>query len=237
MLDPMPPVAATPAVTEPTVVIVEDDVRLGDQLHTLLSREGFGCILVRDGHTAVDVILEQHPDLVLLDLGLPGRDGLSVCRAIRSDFAGLIVILTARGDELDEVLGLELGADDYVTKPVRPRALVARLHALRRRRAPRPQTRHTIGPLVVDPTRRTVTMAGTPVELTDAELDLLLVLVRRVGQVTDRDTLYRQTRGIAYDGLDRSIDLRVSRLRKKLGDHPPRLIKSVRGVGYLLAPP
>lgn len=219
------------------VLIVEDDVRLGDQLRRLLEREGFQVTLVRDGSTAPERILQLRPALVLLDLQLPGQDGFAVCRAVRHRYDGVIAMLTARRDEIDEVVGLELGADDYIAKPVRPRALLARLRALLRRATPATPTVHEVGPLVVVPSQREAKLHGEPLALTDAEFDLLLVLARSAGTVLDRDTLYRETRGVPYDGLDRSLDLRISRLRRKLGDTPPRLIKAVRGIGYLLVAP
>jgi len=222
------------------VVVVEDDVRLADQLRSLLQLEGHTVTLVHDGTAAPDVIRREDPALVLLDVGLPGRDGISVCREVRADFAGVIAMLTARSDEIDEVVGLEVGADDYITKPIRMRALTARLRALLRRAkasGPAKSRRLTVGDLVIDLGQRAVTCCDGEVTLTDAEYDLLVVLARRPGTVVDRDTLYRETRGIAYDGLDRSIDLRMSRLRKKLGDSGGKRIKSVRGVGYLLVAP
>ena len=219
------------------IFVVEDDPRLAGQLETLLGREGFAVTVIGDGLVAADRILAESPDLVLLDVNLPGQDGFAVCRAVRRRYPGMIAMLTARRDEIDEVVGLELGADDYIPKPIRARALVSRLKALLRRAAPSRPASFVVGSLVVDPGRREVKLNGAPVALTDAEFDLLVVLARHVGDVLDRDTIYRELRGVPYDGLDRSIDLRISRLRRKLGDDPPRLIKAVRGVGYLMVAP
>jgi DNA-binding response OmpR family regulator len=185
-------------------------------------------------------VSEQY-DVVVLDIGLPGMDGISICRSVRADFDGPILMLTARGDEIDEVVALEVGADDYMSKPVRPRALLARLRVhLRRAEASAPSastTRIEVSGLCVDSSNRNVHVDELPIDLTTAEFDLLWLLARNAGSVISRDDLYQELHGLRYDGLDRSIDLRVSRLRKKLGDDPihPRRIKSVRGVGYLLA--
>jgi DNA-binding response OmpR family regulator len=171
-----------------------------------------------------------------------------VCKQVRERYAGPILMLTALGDEVDEVVGLELGADDYVAKPASPRKLLARVRTLLRRAggatdagetgaATASERRIELGDLVVDESSRAVTLGGAPVELTTAEFDLLWLLARHAGEVLSRDRIYEELRGIAWDGLDRSIDLRVARLRRKLGDDArhPRRIKSVRGAGYLLA--
>lgn len=227
----------TPA-PEARIIVVEDDARLAAQLDALLTRAGFAVTVIGDGLSAAERIPAEAPDLVLLDVELPGQDGFAVCRAVRPRYAGLIAMLTARRDEIDEVVGLELGADDYIPKPIRARALVSRLKALLRRAGPaRSSPTLDVGPLSIDPGRREVRLNGAPIELTDAEFDLLVVLARGAGEVLDRDRIYRALRGVPYDGLDRSIDLRVSRLRRKLGDDPPRLIKAVRGVGYLMVAP
>ena len=186
--------------------------------------------VVRDGDAAVKRILETNPELVLLDIELPGRDGLAVCRAVRERYAGPIVMLTARGDEIDEIIGLEVGADAYLAKPVSPRKLLAHVRAQLRR----PSGALTEGPLTVCPSRREALLDGDLLSLGDAEFDLLVRLVERAGQVVRREDLLRELRGLNYDGLDRSIDQRISRLRKALG---PDWIKTVRGEGYLLRPP
>ncbi len=228
----------------PRILVVEDDARLAELVREYLEGAGYEARVETRGDRAVTRIPEEQPDLVVLDLMLPGLDGLEVLRRVRGRYHGSVLILTARGEEIDEVVGLELGADDYMAKPVRPRLLLARVgNLLRRHRergergAPEPPGRLELGSLVIDPAARTVAVAGRPVELTTAEFDLLWLLATHAGQVLTREQIYGDLRGIAYDGLDRSIDLRVARLRKKLGDDgkQPQHIKSVRGVGYLFA--
>jgi len=233
------------------ILIVEDDAKLAELVREFLEANGFEVQVEPRGDHAVARIIKDAPHLVVLDLMLPGLDGLSVCKEVRPAYEGAILMLTARGDEVDEVVGLEVGADDYMAKPVRPGLLLARINTLLRRivtpsagavddgpgaAAVRPQ-RVQIGPLVVDPAVREVSMEGQQVELTTAEFDLLYYLARHPGEVLTRERIYAELRGIEYDGLDRSMDLRIARLRKKLGDDgkQPRIIKSVRGAGYLLA--
>lgn len=227
------------------ILLVEDDTRLGELTRDYLAMNGFAVDLEGRGDAAVGRILGGDYDLVILDLMLPGLDGLEVCRRVRDGFGGAILMLTARAEEVDEIVGLEVGADDYLPKPVRPRLLLAHVDALLRRLEGRAaRMRHgggpsvlRVGPLEVDRGARTVTMDGVAVEVTTAEFDLLWTLTSRAGEVVTREDLYASLRGIAYDGLDRSIDLRVARLRKKLGDEgkQPRLLKSIRGAGYLLS--
>lgn len=233
------------SLTEPraNVLVVEDDARLGESMCEYLSGTGFATALEPRGDAAVQRIIQGAWDLVVLDLLLPGLDGLEVCRRVRPHFAGGILILTARAEEVDEIVGLEVGADDYLPKPVRPRLLLAHLDALLRRlRAVPPPSEPSgtiaLGALTIDSRARNVRMAGQLIDLTTAEFDLLWLLASRVGDVVTRDDIYRTLRGIEYDGLDRAIDLRVARLRRKLGDEgkQPRLLKSVRGIGYLLVP-
>ena len=204
-----------------------------------LSPHGFDVSIEGRGDVAVARITDENPDVVLLDVNLPGLDGFSICRSVRSRYRGAIIMLTARGEEVDEVLGLEAGADDYLAKPVRPRALLARLQTHLRRATPAEQASQPIvvGSLVVDAGRRSVEIDGLAVGLTTAEFDLLSLLARHAGQTLSRNDIYQEIHQMKYDGLDRSIDLRISRLRKRLGDDPakPRRIKSVRGVGYMLA--
>jgi DNA-binding response OmpR family regulator len=231
---------------DPRVLIVEDDPKLAALVADYLSANGFVASVEGRGDRAEARILEERPDVVVLDLMLPGRDGLSICRSVRPQYEGAILMLTARGGELDEVVGLEVGADDYLAKPVRPRVLLARLHTLLRRTrhpaaghagAPPADVRRIVaGSLVVDAGSPRGEVAGAPVELTTAEFDLLWLLVRHAGEIVDRERIYAELRGIAYDGLDRSMDLRVARLRRKLGDDgkTPERIKSIRGTGYLL---
>ena len=223
------------------ILLVEDDADLASMVSDFLTLYGFDVAVEGRGDDAVARIRDESPDVVILDINLPGLDGLSVCRRVRPDYHGTILILTARGDEVDEVISLEVGADDYMAKPVRPRALLARLQVhLRRSSGPTPSV--PVGPiesgsLRIEPARRSVELEGTPLQLTTAEFDLLLLLAENVGQSLSRNEIYQRIHCMNYDGLDRSIDLRISRLRKKLGDDPanPERIKSVRGVGYMLS--
>lgn len=220
------------------VLLVEDDERLLALVQRFLARSGLEVHAERTGHRALEHIVVEQPDIVVLDLGLPDLDGLEVCRRARPHFAGGILMLTARSEDLDEVRGLETGADDYMAKPVRPAVLLARIRALLRRGA-RPQQRYRIGDLEVDPIRRSARVGDRPVELTDGEFDVLLVLARHAGTPIDRDALYTELRGRPFDGVERTVDNRISQLRHKLGDdaRSPRRIKTVRGVGYLLVAP
>ena len=220
------------------IVLVEDDDGLAGLIKERLEAEGFTVLHSANGTRGRDLILAESPDLVLLDIMLPGMDGFQVCREVRPTFKGPMIILTARDDDLDEILGLEMGADDYVTKPVKPRVLLARVRALLRRAVPSLEetTRIRLGTLVADARRREVTLDEKQVELTTIEFDLLWYLITRTGQVVNRQDLYREIYNLDYDGLDRSIDVYISRLRQKLGDDSaiPHYIKTVRGVGYLL---
>ena len=222
------------------ILIVEDDQRLAELTQEYLQSNGLQVAIESDGARAAARILKEQPDLVVLDLMLPGEDGLSICRKVRGQFAGPILMLTARTDDMDEVLGLEMGADDYVCKPVRPRVLLARIRALLRRseggEAPvENQRRLEFGPLVIDSAMREVWLRGASVELTSAEFDLLWLLAANAGRILSREEIFTALRGIEYDGQDRSIDVRISRIRPKIGDDPmhPRLIKTVRSKGYL----
>ena len=222
------------------ILIVEDDQRLAELTQEYLQSNGLQVAIESDGARAAARILKEQPDLVVLDLMLPGEDGLSICRKVRGQFAGPILMLTARTDDMDEVLGLEMGADDYVCKPVRPRVLLARIRALLRRseggEAPvENQRRLEFGPLVIDSAMREAWLRGASVELTSAEFDLLWLLASNGGRILSREEIFAQLRGIEYDGQDRSIDVRISRIRPKIGDDPmhPRLIKTVRSKGYL----
>ena len=223
------------------ILLVEDDASLAAMVADFLSQHGYQVSIENLGDRAPHRITSEQPDAVLLDVNLPGLDGFAICKAVRTAYQGTIIMLTARGEEVDEVVGLEVGADDYMAKPVRPRALLARLRThLRRTNLSEPETTGQpirVGALLVDASRRTAELDGTPIELTTAEFELLQLLARHAGNILTRADIYEQLHGVPYDGLDRSIDLRVSRLRKKLGDDParPQRIKSVRGVGYLLA--
>lgn len=228
-------------MTPTRILIVEDDLELAALIAGYLAQHGFAVDTEGRGDRAIDRILDAPPDLVVLDLMLPGADGLTVCRRVRPAFTAPILMLTACGEEADEVAGLELGADDYLAKPVRPRILLARVRALLRRPAgapvPAPGDHVEVGHLRIAVGARSVELGGVPVELTSGEFDLLLLLASHAGQVLSRQFIYAQLHGTDYDAFDRSIDLRVSRLRQKLGalsgDH--EAIRTVRGVGYLYA--
>lgn len=218
------------------ILIVEDDQRLADLTAEYLQANGFEVAVEGDGSRAVRRIIDSQPDLVILDLMLPGEDGLSICRRVRGQYAGPILMLTARSDELDQVQGLDQGADDYVCKPVRPRLLLARVQALlRRTEAPERRQALTFGPLHIDNRLREAHLGGALVELTGAEFDLLWLLASNAGRVLSREQMFTALRGVGYDGQDRSIDVRVSKIRPKIGDDPvnPRLIKTLRSKGYL----
>ncbi len=222
------------------ILIVEDDQRLAELTRDYLQSNGLTVSIEADGAQAAARILKEQPDLVILDLMLPGEDGLSICRKVRGGYDGPILMLTARTDDMDQVLGLEMGADDYVCKPVRPRLLLARIRALLRRReggeaggeGPR---RLEFGRLVIDSAMREAWLGEQSIELTSAEFDLLWLLTVNAGRILSREEIFNALRGIEYDGQDRSIDVRISRIRPKIGDDPmhPRLIKTVRSKGYL----
>ncbi|MDR5893456.1 winged helix-turn-helix domain-containing protein [Halomonas mongoliensis] len=220
------------------VLIIEDDERLADLTRDYLEANGFRVTLEPDGARGVDQILALRPDLVILDLMLPGEDGLSICRRVRGDYPGPILMLTARTDDMDQVLGLEMGADDYVPKPVQPRVLLARMRALLRRAESAEggdEPRLSFGNLEIDSATREAWLEGERIDLTSAEFDLLWLLASNAGRVLTREEIFAQLRGIKYDGQDRSIDVRVSRIRPKIGDDPnqPHRIKTVRSKGYL----
>lgn len=222
------------------LLLIEDDHRLAQLTSDYLQRNGCVVTVVHDGEQGLREA-QRHPyDLLLLDIMLPGRSGLEVCRALRASTDLPIILLTARGEEADRVLGLELGADDYLVKPFSPRELLARMQALLRRvrgQAGPASKVLRVGNLVIDPGARRVLMENQEVHLTSYEFTLLRVLAERPGRVLSRERLMELALGNAEDSFDRSIDVHVSRLRQKLGDDPkrPRWIKTVRGAGYLLA--
>jgi two-component system response regulator RstA len=224
------------------ILIVEDDQRLAELTREYLASNGLVVAVESDGAKAMARILAEQPALVILDLMLPGEDGLSICRTLRSQqYRGAILMLTALTDDMDQVLGLEMGADDYVCKPVRPRLLLARVHALLRRNPVATGNSDAapeclqFGPLQIDHARREASLYAVSIELTSAEFDLLWLLAANSGRILSREEIFTELRGVGYDGLDRSIDVRISRIRPKIGDDPehPKVIKTVRGKGYL----
>jgi DNA-binding response OmpR family regulator len=226
------------------ILLIEDDARLAELTATYLGQNGLRVATEERGDRAIERFARERPRLVLLDLLLPGRDGLSICRDLRRHHDVPILMLTARDTDLDLVIGLEAGADDYVMKPVDPMVLLARVRALLRRAERGTGTTGErkpelmLGALRISETSREVWLSGKPVPLTTQEFELLSLLAHRAGELVSRDEVFRTMRGIDYDGLDRSIDGRVSKLRRKLGDDAaaPTRIKTVWGKGYLLVP-
>ena len=266
-----------------SILLVEDDKRLSDLITEYLEKQGLKVMTEYRGDTAVQRIIQEQPDLVILDLMLPGLDGLEVCRQVRSSYPSPILMLTARDEDVDQVVGLEIGADDYVVKPVQPRVLLARVRALLRRNqtaqmataqalaaqpekgalgqqpmhgnpdqptsgissnysAPHassgiPEAKLCFGQLEVDPASREVHLNKQLIDLTTQEFDLLHLMAKNAGVVLSRDAIFEAMSGIEYDGLDRSVDIRISRLRKLLETNPgkPSGIKTVRGQGYLFS--
>jgi len=226
-----------------TILLVEDDVRLSALVVEYLEKNGLQVKTEFGGDTAVQRILDLKPDLVVLDLMLPGLDGFEVCKQVRVDYSGPILMLTARDEDIDQVVGLEIGADDYVVKPAPPRLLLARIKALLRRSASNNKATQLntekqeleFGTLKITRNSRTVSRKEIMIELTTTEFDLLWLLAGNAGSILSRDQISETLTGIEYDGLDRSIDIRISRLRKLLHDDPikPKGIKTVRGQGYL----
>jgi two-component system response regulator RstA len=233
--------AAAAATARPRVLLVEDSARLAASIREYLERHGFEVFVEGDGLAAVERFDRLKPELVILDLMLPGKDGLAICREVRAVARTPVLILTAKGESIDQVLGLEMGADDYVVKPVEPRVLLARVEALlRRAKSAPPEAREAklvAGRLAIDAARRNASLDGRAVELTTGDFDILWLLASRAGSVVTRDEILRVVRGIDYDGLDRSIDARICRLRKKLEDAggAESMIKTVRLRGYLFA--
>ncbi|MCU0661864.1 MAG: response regulator [Myxococcota bacterium] len=219
-----------------TILLVEDNVDFAAMVKEFLESNGYRVEIEKRGDRAAARILRESPSLVLLDVMLPGQDGLSVCRSVREKYHGPILMLTALDEEVDEVTGLQSGADDYVVKPVRPQALLARIQNLLGRSSRAPTGRVELGRLAIDSTNRNASMDGHIVDLSSAEFDLLWLLAQHAGHIVTRDEIYRSLRGIEYDGMDRSMDVRIARLRRKLGDDArnPTMIKHVRSEGYLL---
>ncbi len=223
-----------------TILVVEDEEPILSLVVAYLKAEGFVVHTARDGESALQQVQTVHPDLVVLDLLLPGIDGLEICRRLQYDDGPYVLMLTARAEEVDKVVGLSVGADDYLTKPFSPRELVARVKAILRRRrhtgaaAPAENTLLTFRDLQIDVARREVQRRGVPVTLTAREFDLLYTLAAMPGRVFTREQLLERVWGHDFDGVDRVVDVHISLLRRKLEDDPaePTLIQTVRGVGY-----
>ena len=219
-----------------TILLVEDDLSLASWVQEFLQQKGYQVLLEQRGDTVLPLLRRQHVDLILLDLMLPGLNGLDVCRQIRRDYAVPVLMLTAQGEEVDEVIGLGVGATDYLVKPVRPRILLARIQAALRQSADAtPSQQLVFGGLTICASSRRVLLGETDILLTSAEFALLWYLASRAGQVCSRDQVFQALKGREHDGLDRRFDVMVSVLRKKLGDDAkePKRIKTVWGQGYL----
>jgi DNA-binding response OmpR family regulator len=218
------------------VLIVDDDARLFELLSSYLDQNGIAAEAARDGHTGLRMLESGGFDAILLDIMMPGIDGLGVLRKIRETSDLPVIMLTAKGDETDRVVGLELGADDYLPKPFSPRELLARLRAVvRRTQAREIRQKLSVSGVLVDLESRRVERDGAPVELTGLEFDVLVALLQRAGRVVPRAALLELAGRNDVTVSDRTVDVHVSHLRKKLGDDPPRLIRTIRGVGYMFS--
>ncbi|MBL9038887.1 MAG: response regulator transcription factor [Archangium sp.] len=217
------------------VLLIDDDTRLPQLLSEYLAQNGVTLTSAPDGPKGLGLLEQGAYDAVLLDVMMPGMDGLEVCKRIRAKSNLPVIMLTARGDETDRVVGLEIGADDYVAKPFSPRELLARLRAVLRRARPEVMSEQlSVGGITVDVPSRLTQLDGAAVDLTGIEFDILVALLRRAGRVVPRDALLSEAgRGDVIVG-ERTVDVHISHLRQKLGDDPPKRIKTVRGVGYVL---
>ncbi|RFU62488.1 response regulator YycF [Peribacillus glennii] len=231
---------------EKKILVVDDEKPIADILQFNLKKEGYEVTCAHDGNDAVRLVDEIQPDLILLDIMLPGRDGMEVCREVRKKYEIPIIMLTAKDSEIDKVLGLELGADDYVTKPFSTREIIARVKANLRRQAavPAPDSEEepkeiAIGTLVIHPDAYVVSKRGETIELTHREFELLHYLAKHIGQVMTREHLLQTVWGYDYFGDVRTVDVTVRRLREKIEDNPshPGWIVTRRGVGYYLRNP
>ncbi|ACX88340.1 two-component system response regulator RstA [Pectobacterium parmentieri] len=234
------------------IVFIEDDTEVGKLIAAYLGKHDIDVQVEARGDQAQAFIEQQQPDLVLLDIMLPGKDGMTICRELRPQYSGPIVLLTSLDSDMNHILALEMGADDYILKTTPPAVLLARLRLHLRQYATAPQTvaENTapaalqvhkslhFGLLCIDPVNREVTLGQEHIVLSTADFDLLWQLATHAGHIMDRDALLKNLRGVTYDGMDRSIDVAISRLRKKLYDNPlePFRIKTVRNKGYLFAP-
>ncbi len=219
-----------------TVLILDDDKKLGRLLTDYLAKFGFKAVAAAHPDEAIRFLRREVPDIVILDVMLPGRDGFEMCKEIRRDYTVPIIMLTARGEVADRVLGLELGADDYLPKPFEPRELVARIQSVLRRGAGAvapDKLRH--GNLELDFRRREASLSGKSLDLTAMEFEVLALFARSPGKVMDRDHILDRTKGMEWEPYNRSIDVLISRLRQKLADDPrhPAYLKTVRGSGYM----
>ncbi len=222
-----------------TVLVVDDELKITRLVRDYLTEAGYSVLTASDGPGAVAVARQAKPDLIILDLGLPGMDGLDVTRAVRRYAATPIIILTARSDESDRVVGLELGADDYIVKPFSPKELVARVRAVLRRVDGGPDAAEVVraGGLTIDVPKMRVEVGGRPVQLTPTEFQLVLTMAREPGRVFTRSQLLDAVHGVAFDSYERAVDAHVKNIRRKLEPDPrrPRYLLTVHGVGYRFA--
>lgn len=220
------------------ILVVDDEERIVGIVRAYLEREGYRVLAARDGKEALALAAKEKPDLIVLDLMLPEMSGWDVCRELRRDSTVPVIMLTARDDDTDKIVGLELGADDYLTKPFNPKELVARVRAVLRRARPAPAAKaFAVGNLVIDVERHEVRRSGTPVALTPSEFALLETLAGSPGRVFTRLQLLERVQGEAFEGYERAIDSHIKNLRQKIEDDPrrPRLVLTVFGVGYKFA--
>lgn len=219
------------------ILLVEDDLALQELTRDYLQQNNLNVAVLSRGDEVMDYVQKHQVDLMILDVMLPGKDGFAVCREVRDKYSFPILMLTAKGEDFDQVIGLELGADDYVIKPAEPRVLLARITALLRRTQEQDKVVQSVsfGELKIDKNSRIVTLKGGEITLTSHEFELLWLLASNAGEVLSREYVHEQMIGRQYDGLDRTVDVRISRLRKKLGDNSdkPYKIKTVWGQGYL----
>ena len=222
-----------------TILVIEDELSIARIVRDYLERAGYRVAQVGDGNAALAAVRTEKPDLIVLDLGLPGRDGLDVLREVRRSSAVPSIILTARGDETDRIVGLELGADDYMVKPFSPKELVARVRAVFRRAdvAANTPERISAGGVEIDTRRLRVSVEGRPVDLTPTEFQLLATLAREPGRVFTRSQLLDALHGVAFESFERAIDTHIKNIRRKIEPEPgrPRCILTVHGVGYRFA--
>ena len=226
-------------MTKPKILVVDDEERIVEIVRAYLEKDGYRVVAARDGRQALDLVSREHPNLVILDLMLPETSGWDVCRSVREIFKIPVIMLTARDDDSDKIAGLELGADDYVTKPFNPRELLARVLAVLRRASDQEQgqPRVTFGALIIDPERHEVYREGQPLALTPTEFELLRALSARPGRVFSRLQLLDLVQGEAFEGYERAIDSHIKNLRQKIEVNPrrPRYVLTVFGVGYKFA--
>ena len=219
-----------------TILIIDDDKKLNQLLEKFLGEFGFKVITATRPTTGLKLLKKQQPDLIILDIMLPEMDGFQVCKTIRETHTVPIIMLTARGETTDKIVGLELGADDYLSKPFEPRELVARIHSVIRRAGGLDEKRpQTFGHLEIDYARRSARLGNEILDLTTNEFTALALLVKNAGKVLDRDQILQELRGMDSEAFNRSVDITMSRLRQKLGDDPkePAFIKTIWGAGYV----